>query len=236
MKRALTFFTQMDKQALRSVAVLLVMFAIVAALIWFARDYVNYDQSALAEWLSTARESGWGLPLTVLLFVLAGLIGAPQWILIAAAIVAFGPAVGGLYAWISTLISASLQFRAAKFIGAKRLERVSSEFTNRFIQNIRLHGFWTSFAVRLVPTGPFILVNLAAGVSGMRFAAFIGGTALGIIPKILLVVMIAQGFVSAAQQRFYLILFAAAALALMLLMLAARKYLRGYISDTENFS
>ncbi|MGB0908507.1 MAG: TVP38/TMEM64 family protein [Maricaulaceae bacterium] len=230
MKYLPTFFTQMDKQAARSLAVLAAMFAVVALLVWSSRAYINFEQFGLTAWLGAAQDTGWALPLTVFIFALAALIGTPQWILIAAAIVSFGPVTGGLYAWIATLISASLQFWAAKFIGANRLEKLSGDFIRRFISLIRKNGFWTSFAVRLVPTGPFILVNLAAGISGLRFWAFLAGSGIGIIPKILLVAMIAQGLVSASQGKTYLVIFGALAVVILAGMLAARKYLEAQIN------
>jgi uncharacterized membrane protein YdjX (TVP38/TMEM64 family) len=48
------------------------------------------------------------------------------------------------------------------------------------------NGFLASLLVRLVPSAPFIVVNMAAGVTPMRTLDFAGGTALGIIPKIAL--------------------------------------------------
>ena len=43
-----------------------------------------------------------------------------------------------------------------------------------------------SLIVRLVPSAPFIVVNMAAGVTPMRVWHFVAGTALGIVPKIVL--------------------------------------------------
>mgnify|MGYP002140455483 CR=1 FL=1 len=40
--------------------------------------------------------------------------------------------------------------------------------------------------VRLVPSAPFIVVNMAAGVTPMRLSHFIAGTGIGIVPKIAL--------------------------------------------------
>jgi uncharacterized membrane protein YdjX (TVP38/TMEM64 family) len=48
------------------------------------------------------------------------------------------------------------------------------------------NGFLASLLVRLVPSAPFIVVNMAAGVTPMRTIDFAAGTALGIIPKIAL--------------------------------------------------
>jgi uncharacterized membrane protein YdjX (TVP38/TMEM64 family) len=48
------------------------------------------------------------------------------------------------------------------------------------------NGFQSSFLIRLAPAAPFIFVNMAAGAAGMSPFDFLGGTALGIAPKILL--------------------------------------------------
>jgi uncharacterized membrane protein YdjX (TVP38/TMEM64 family) len=48
------------------------------------------------------------------------------------------------------------------------------------------NGFLASLVVRLVPSAPFIVVNMAAGVTPIRVLDFAAGTALGIIPKIAL--------------------------------------------------
>ena len=48
------------------------------------------------------------------------------------------------------------------------------------------NGFMASLIVRLVPSAPFIVVNMAAGVTPMKVRDFVAGTAIGIIPKIAL--------------------------------------------------
>jgi uncharacterized membrane protein YdjX (TVP38/TMEM64 family) len=56
----------------------------------------------------------------------------------------------------------------------------------RFVKLIARNGFFASFIVRLVPSAPFIVVNMAAGVTPMRVVDFLLGTAVGIVPKIML--------------------------------------------------
>ena len=48
------------------------------------------------------------------------------------------------------------------------------------------NGFLASLVVRLVPSAPFIVVNMAAGVTPMRALHFVAGTGFGIVPKIVL--------------------------------------------------
>jgi uncharacterized membrane protein YdjX (TVP38/TMEM64 family) len=49
------------------------------------------------------------------------------------------------------------------------------------------NAFVGSFIIRNVPSAPFIVVNMAFGVSKARFASFLAGCALGVLPKTALV-------------------------------------------------
>lgn len=225
MKPEPSFIFGMDRKTSRSVGVLLAMFIVTGFILWAARHYLAVSDNAVSSLLGFAQDSPFGLPLTVLVFCFAAFIGAPQWVLIAGAVAAFGPVTGGPYAWIATLTSASLDFALARQIGAKRLEALGGGFTARIREIILTHGAIASFAVRLVPTGPFVLVNMAAGISGMRFWSFFAGTALGIIPKILLVVLLGQGLVSAEKGKVYMAGFGLAAILLLGVMILARRWL-----------
>ncbi len=194
------------------------------AMIAFGRQYFNLDGAELGQVFETLSGSVWALPVTIAVFCAAAFIGAPQWMLITASVLAFGPLQGGIYAWIATLTSAALDFTIARKIGAARLEIMSGAVLAKLTQAIRKNGFTTSFVVRLVPTGPFILVNFAAGLSNMKFLAFLAGTALGIIPKILIVSLIGLGVVSGINKSYMALCFAAlAAVVIGVTILAQRR-------------
>ena len=57
----------------------------------------------------------------------------------------------------------------------------------------------TSAIVRNVPTGPFLLVNMAFGVSNAKFRDYWIGMGLGIIPKIALVAFAGRSLLAALQ-------------------------------------
>ena len=231
MKSFWAFFTQLDKQAVRAISVMVLMFAVVILMVLLGREMLSMPESEFHKFFAAIRESGWGLPLTILTFVVAAFLGAPQWALIAGVVVAFGPTVGGVYAWIATMMSATLDFWLGRWMGAERLRRYGGELVNRIIRIVRKNGFVTSFAVRFVPTGPFVLVNMAAGVSRMTFPAFVAGTGLGIIPKIAIVVLIGQGLISGSEGKFVMTVFIGLALALIAIMILARKRLRAQVTE-----
>jgi uncharacterized membrane protein YdjX (TVP38/TMEM64 family) len=61
------------------------------------------------------------------------------------------------------------------------------------------NGFLASLIVRLVPSAPFIVVNMAAGVTPMKLRDFTAGTAVGIIPKIALTAFAGNSIVQALK-------------------------------------
>jgi uncharacterized membrane protein YdjX (TVP38/TMEM64 family) len=90
------------------------------------------------------------------------------------------------------------------------------------------NGFTASLIVRLVPSAPFIVVNMAAGVTPMRFRDFVLGTGLGIIPKIALTAFAGNSIVQAMKGGGgqSLILLALAALIWLVTGLIARAWMK----------
>jgi len=230
MKSLWAFLTQMDKQAVRALTVLVGMFGAVIVILLVGREMLSMPENEFHDFFAHLKDSDFGLPLTILTFVVAAFFGAPQWALIAGVIIAFGPVTGGIYSWIATMFSASLDFWLGRWIGAERLRRYGGDLVNRIIRIVRNNGLVTSFAVRFVPTGPFVLVNMAAGVSRMRFPSFFLGTALGIVPKIAIVALVGQGLISGSEGKVVMTVFLGLALLLIGLMFLARKRLQPQVA------
>jgi uncharacterized membrane protein YdjX (TVP38/TMEM64 family) len=122
-------------------------------------------------------------------------------VLIAAAVAAFGPERGGAFSWIGTMVSALIGFGLGRAWGSRLLARMSGERTARILAVIARNGFMASLAIRLAPFAPFVVVNMAAGVSAVRLADFTVGTAIGIVPKILLTAFAGDSLVAALGGR-----------------------------------
>lgn len=186
MRRLFSFLSNMDAQAWRTLAVSFVLFGGVGVVFVFGAPLLGLNEAmTVQQWLH-AGSGPWALPVAVLSFAVLAFAGVPQIMLIAAAVVAFGPTLGCLYSWIGTMVSSLVGFYLGRAAGAKTLERFSGEGVRRFMALIGRNGLFASFIVRLVPSAPFIVVNMAAGVTPMRAAHFVIGTAAGIVPKIVL--------------------------------------------------
>lgn len=186
MRRFFAFLSNLDAQAWRTLAVSFVLFGGVGVVFFFGAQMLGFDgERTLEGWLGAA-QGPWSLPVAVAAFAALAFVGTPQIVLIAAAVVAFGPQDGALYSWIGTMVSALVGFYLGRAAGAKTLDRFSGPAVQRFMRLVGENGFLASLIVRLVPSAPFIVVNMAAGVTPMRALHFVAGTGIGIIPKIVL--------------------------------------------------
>jgi len=199
MRRLLAFISNMDRQAWRTLAVSFVLFGGVGVVFLFGAQVLGFDGEATVErWLGAA--SGvWSLPMAVLAFAVLAFIGVPQFMLIAAAVVAFGAWTGFAYSWIGTMVSALVGFYLGRVGGARALKTISGDSMRRFMDMVGANGFLASLIVRLVPSAPFIVINMAAGVTPMRVRDFTAGTALGIVPKIALTAFAGASIVRALK-------------------------------------
>jgi uncharacterized membrane protein YdjX (TVP38/TMEM64 family) len=185
-RRLLQFLSDLDAKAWRTLLVSFLLFGGVGLVFVFGAQALGFNGEAAVERWMGAASGPLALPVAVAAFAALAFVGVPQFMLIAAAVVAFGGWAGFAYSWIGTMVSALVGFYLGRAGGARTLARFSGAGVQRFMDHVGRNGFLASLVVRLVPSAPFIVVNMAAGVTPMRVADFAFGTALGIVPKIAL--------------------------------------------------
>jgi uncharacterized membrane protein YdjX (TVP38/TMEM64 family) len=226
-RRLFDFLTNMDARAWRSLALSFVLFGGVGTLLLVGAPALGLNQAGVQRWL--ALEHGpWALPAAVAAFAALAFLGAPQFVLIAAAVVVFGPWTGSLYSWIGTLVSALIGFELGRLFGGGFIRDLKSQGVQRFMALVGRNGFMASLIVRLMPAAPFVVVNMAAGVARVGRLDFTAGTAIGIVPKILLTAF-AGGSIMAALRGGGWTQIALVALAVVVWLasaLLARRWLR----------
>lgn len=179
-------------------------------LLWFILSGNVPGPEQVKDLLAGLSGKPWVWPAVIALFVVMSTMGVPQFVLIAGAVLAFGAMQGALMSWAGTMVSAGLQYGLARWVGAEPLQKLGGNLFRRMTDFVGRYGFWSAALVRLIPSGPFVLVNLAIGVSGVRLFSFLAGTGMGIVPKILAIALFGEGLrgVLNRQDIPYVLLFA----------------------------
>ncbi|MBP0443440.1 TVP38/TMEM64 family protein [Roseomonas sp. SSH11] len=110
---------------------------------------------------------------------------------------AFGAGLGTVLALVAQSLGCALSFGWARLVGrdwaARRLE-------GRFGRRLRpLHDrlvaspFGATLALRLLPVGNNLALNLLAGLSGLRLAPFLAASAVGYLPQTLVFSLLGDG-------------------------------------------
>jgi uncharacterized membrane protein YdjX (TVP38/TMEM64 family) len=178
------FVNNMDARAWRALAMSLGMVLVAGALLVVGRLYYGDQIEAFIDsTLGEAQRTHIGLPVTILVFTLTAYVGAPQFVLILACVVAFGPEQGFWFAWIATVVSGAATYFTGRLAGAETRKRFGGATGGRFTRFMGKNAFMASLIVRLVPSAPFVVVNMAFGAARVNFWAFIGGLTVGVLPK-----------------------------------------------------
>lgn len=195
------------------IAVLLVA---VAAWVWHAGQLT--PRELLAVMRQHATDPAAPL-LVVLVYVVAGFVLVPVTGLNALTGLAFGPVHGALYALLGATASGACGYWAGRHLTHGALERYGGVRVAALRRRLRTRGLAAVILVRVVPSGPFTLMNLVAGASSIRFRDFLLGTVIGMTPGVLVTVGLIHGvrtLIDAPDARTAALLTAAAAAAFAL--------------------
>lgn len=230
------FFLHMDARAMRATLVSIALLIAVGLVFVFGKLFFGADAETLGEVFDQAASRWYALPATILIYILLSFVGAPQFVLMAATVLAFGPVNGFIFSWIATMCSSGINFWIARLAGADVLRRFGGDWVNRASEFVGRNGLLASALVRIVPSGPFIVVNMAFGVSPTPYWAFAIGTGLGITPKILVVGLTGQGLIAMISGQSLLLAgtLAVAFVVWLTMMLLARRRLPHTGDDNEN--
>jgi uncharacterized membrane protein YdjX (TVP38/TMEM64 family) len=129
-------------------------------------------------------------PLLVLAgYVIGGLVVVPVTALIAATGIVFGPVVGTFYSLTGALLSAAVTYALGRRIGRHGVRRLAGSRLNRITRRLARKGTMAIAIARLLPIAPFSVVNAVAGASHIRPREFLLGTAIGMLPGIIAIVV-----------------------------------------------
>ncbi len=200
MRRILDFILNMEARRWRVLLATVLLLGATLGLLVLGKSQLGLEAEAnLEAWLQGYAGSPWAFAVTVVLFVASAFIGVPQFILIAACVVAFGPSLGFFYSWAATVASAGVTYWLGRGPTARLVDRFGGRTTDRLKRFVGKNAFYASFMIRNVPSAPFIVVNMAFGATRANFLAFLAGCALGVLPKTALVAFFGGAVVTAVS-------------------------------------
>jgi phospholipase D1/2 len=149
-------------------------------------------------------------------------------LLIAVTAAVFGPLAGTVYALCGALASASVTYALGRRLGRETVRRLAGHRLNALSQRLARRGVLAIVVVRLLPVAPYSVVNLVAGASHIGWRDFLLGTALGLLPGIVMASLFVDRAIAAIRDPgpvTYVVLCAVAA-AIVGVGVAARRWLR----------
>ncbi len=168
--------------------IILLVFVVVAFLLWRSGllaelnlEGLKARHEALQAWTAANpwRAAG-GFFLLYVLVTAVSLPGAAILTLAGGAI--FGMLQGTILASFASSVGATLAFMASRFVLRDSLRRRYGERLKSFDEGIERDGAFYLFTLRLVPVVPFFLVNLLAGLTGLKTRVFYLVSQVGMLP------------------------------------------------------
>lgn len=206
----------------RTVGLLVVLAALVAAALLLPVP----TPDELRSW---ALAVGPAFPLVFLVVhALVTITPVPRTVFTVSAGLLFGPVTGVAVATSATVVSALAALLLVRVLGR---EAVAARLRHRALRTVdaRLarRGWLAVLSLRLIPVVPFSLLNYSCGVSAVRVGPFLAGTAVGILPGTVAVVVLGDALTGGTSPVLLAVSVAGACLGLLGLVLDAKVPVRG---------
>jgi len=173
---ATSVLTRLTHPAVRAMA--LVVIVVAASVVGLRSDGIGVE--ALQE--SFAGLGLLGPLLFALVYAVAATLLVPASPFTLAAGLLFGPVLGSVTALLGATVGATGAFLLGRGLGREAVERFGGRRLATLDRHLATRGFVSLLLIRLVPLFPFNLVNVGAGVTGLRLRDYVLATGVGIIP------------------------------------------------------
>ncbi|MFD2612296.1 TVP38/TMEM64 family protein [Paenibacillus gansuensis] len=212
----------MKRQSWFVISLLIIVAA--GGLYWVNHNMLHLSPEDIRTWILSF---GRAAPvLYILIYAIRPLILFPASILSLTGGLAFGPVWGTVYTIIGATLGAVLSFWLARVLGTTLLRGRLAKW-GKLEPQLREKGFFYILLLRLIPIFPFDLVSYAAGISKVRFSAFVLGTLLGIIPGTFAYNFLGSSFLQGKM------LYVIAAVVVFILVLLIPIYLKKHVVENQ---
>ena len=173
-------------------AIVSALLTAVVAIVVGARSFAWSDLPAFVDRMTAWRGSPLAMLAMLGCFVVGGLVVFPVNLLIATSIVVFGPVAGGAIALAGSLASAGVLHQIGTAFPGHVFSRFAGRHAEQLRERVARHGLIAVAVVRVLPIAPYSVVSLAAGIAGIARVPYFVGTALGMLPGVVLYALFAD--------------------------------------------
>lgn len=192
MTRAEVYRQLMPNAVKRLLALVLMM--LILAVAWrylINADVVSADKiTALLNTVANWQQLNWLMPVIIIVYVILLSVMFPLTLLVIATGFLFDPVWAMLCATVGALSSSAVSFFIGHYVGREAIERHGGVTIKKAERFMRDNATNSMIVINLLPIAPFTLTNMLAGAFRMRFIPYMTGSAIGIIPGLLAVILV----------------------------------------------
>jgi uncharacterized membrane protein YdjX (TVP38/TMEM64 family) len=166
---------------------LLVVLALLVAL-WFAYRAGWLEPAAVRQ--RVAQAGVWGPAVFVLAYAVLSLLPVPLGLFTVLAGAVFGGVGGVVVVWVGAMLGSMAGYGLARSTVRPALQPVIDKHQHAIWASLEGTGVWPVLAIRLMPVAPFMAVNYVCGATGIPLVSYLLGTAVGILPAVVLYVQV----------------------------------------------
>jgi len=169
---------------------LLVGLLVVGELFGIRARVVADPRGAAEELQGAMAEAGpWGVALFVVVFCVGELVHVPGLVFVLAAVFAYGRTVGGLVSYAAGVTSMAFSFGLVRAVGGTALAEIDKPWLKRALAWVDARPVTAIAALRtvLILSPP---LNYALALSSVRFRDYLAGSALGLIPPMIVATLL----------------------------------------------
>jgi len=169
-------------------------FALLLAALWRWSPLQQWmDLGHLLAAVDYIRESPLTIPIVLGIYAVGSCLMFPINLLILATALSFGSVTGFALALSGSLLGGLASYLLGHWLGNDVVSKLAGNKLNRLSRKLARRGWLAVALVRVVPIAPYTIVNMVAGASHISARSFLIGTAIGMCPGIIAIMIFEEG-------------------------------------------
>lgn len=162
---------------------LFILFFVAIALLWKVTPLADYaTPDYIVPLLDKIHDSPWAVPAAFGIYLGGTLLFVPHMVMTLAMMIAFPPLESIPIVLGGSLASAAIGYGIGRKLGLNALRFLTGGIAEKICYYAKNGGILGLTLLRMIPTGPFALVNIVLGMSQAPFITYMLATLLGLMP------------------------------------------------------